>query len=188
MRRMLRLWMTIILALVFSVGTAGVSDAQIARLLQLRQSPPPPPPQKQSPPPQSAPAPPPSDSGGGKRIVYSVSAQQVWLYEGGNLLKNYPVSGRKGFPSAGTYEVFSKSPWATNGKVRMQWMVRFVPGGKGGMATGFHAIPVTQSGEPIQSESELGQYRSKGCVRQRVSDAEHLYHWADLGTAVEVHG
>lgn len=104
------------------------------------------------------------------------------------MISTYAVSGRAGYPRPGTYRVFSKSPWATSGKVRMQHMVRFIPGGKGGLATGFHAIPVTRSGRPIQSESELGQYRSHGCVRQTNAHAEFLYHWADMGTRVVVHG
>jgi lipoprotein-anchoring transpeptidase ErfK/SrfK len=65
----------------------------------------------------------------------------------------------------------------------MEYMVRFAR--TPGLAVGFHAIPVGRKG-PIESESELGQYRSHGCVRQKVSDAAHLWDWAPIGTTVVV--
>lgn len=68
----------------------------------------------------------------------------------------------------------------------MAFMMRFVrPKGRS-LAIGFHAIPVDRRGRPIQSEDELGQPRSKGCVRQARADAEHLWHWAPDGTTVRV--
>lgn len=173
--------MTTFAAVTLVLGTAGASDAALLQLFPPRQPPP------QSPPPQSsAPAPAPSSSGEGKQITYSVSEQRVWLHEGQNMISTYAVSGRRGYPRAGTYHVFSKSRWATSGSVRMEFMVRFIPGGKGGKATGFHAIPVSRSGQPIQSESELGQYRSHGCVRQARAQAEFLYDWATMRTPVVV--
>ena len=64
--------------------------------------------------------------------------------------------------------------------------MRFVrPKGRG-LAIGFHSIPVDRRGRMIQSEDELGQPKSKGCVRQRRADAEHLWNWAPDGTAVRV--
>jgi len=79
----------------------------------------------------------------------------------GRQLRSYSVSGKAGVSSAGS--------------LRLDHMVRFVPGDK---AIGFHAIPVRQDGTPIQSESELGRYRSHGCVRQSSSDAAFLFDWA----------
>ena len=64
-------------------------------------------------------------------------------------------------------------------------MVRFVkPAGRA--ATGFHSIPVTWNGTPIQTVDELGQFRSSGCVRQRNDKAKQLYDWAPIGTPVIV--
>ena len=96
------------------------------------------------------------------------------------------MSGRRGIPKPGTYQVFSRSRWssANGGRVRMEFMVRFVK--TKGLAIGFHSIPVDRRGRPIQSEDELGQPRSKGCVRQRRADAEHLWNWAPDGTVVRV--
>ena len=153
--------------------------------------PPPPPPSEPQPEPQpearaSFPALP-ENSGRGRRVVYSVSQQRVWLVEQDEAVSaSWLVSGRKGIPKPGTYSVYSRSRWssASGGKVRMEFMVRFVK--TKGLPIGFHAIPVDRRGRPIQSESELGQPRSKGCVRQARADAEHLWNWAPNGTVVRV--
>lgn len=101
----------------------------------------------------------------------------------GRQLRSYSVSGKAGVPRPGTYHVFSTSRVSSAGSLRLDHMVRFVPGDK---AIGFHAIPVRQDGTPIQSESELGQYRSRGCVRQSSSDAAFLFDWAPVGTTLVV--
>lgn len=140
----------------------------------------------QEPPPTSYP-PLPSGSGEGRRIVYSNSGQRVWLVEeDGSVGASWLVSGRKGLPRAGTYKVASKSRYssARGGALRLQYMVRFAKPRR--LWIGFHSIPVTRRGQPIQSESQLGTYRSAGCVRQRLADSETMYHWAPLGTKVVV--
>jgi hypothetical protein len=151
--------------------------------------PPPPPEQPPPPPPEPAPQPQypplPPDSGQGKRVVYSVEAQRVWLVEADERVSaSWLVSGRKGIPKPGSYRIYSRSRWSSAGSVRMEFMMRFVKTRR--QAIGFHAIPVDRRGRPIQSEDELGQPRSKGCVRQKRGDAEHLWNWAPDGTAVRV--
>ena len=96
------------------------------------------------------------------------------------------VSGKANTPKTGTYHVFSKSLHTTsvNGAARMTHMVRFAHGR--GAAIGFHSIPVNRAGKPLQSEAELGQYRSAGCVRQSNGNAAFLYAWAPIGTKVVV--
>lgn len=127
----------------------------------------------------------PAGSGDGKRIVYSVQGQRVWLIEADNrVARTYRVSGRAGTPRAGTYSVYSKSPTASSGAVTMRYMVRFAHGQR--LAIGFHSIPRTASGQPIQSTSELGSYRSHGCVRQADADAATLWNFAPIGTKVVV--
>ncbi|MBS1836868.1 MAG: L,D-transpeptidase [Actinobacteria bacterium] len=146
-----------------------------------------------APPPAPAPAPPPSPfaawplpagSGTGRRVVYSVGRQRVWWVESdGTVVNTYLVSGRAGTPSPGTYGVYSKSRFASSGSARMEYMIRFARGRS--LAIGFHSIP-TSGGRPLQSEAQLGTYRSHGCVRQRVSDAAALWNWAPVGTRVDV--
>ena len=128
------------------------------------------------------------DLAGVKHIIYGRGEQRVWLVEAdGSLLDTYPVSGRANNPRPGTYAVFSKSPkaWSTGGAT-MEHMVRFAHGQFSDLSIGFHAIPRRGNGEPMQSESELGQFRSLGCVRQRDDKAQQLYEWAPVGTPVLV--
>jgi len=128
----------------------------------------------------------PADSGTGRRIVYSNSAQRVWLIEeNGYASHTWLVSGRHGAPSPGTYHVFSKSPVSRAGSLRLNWMSRFVVASSG-KSIGFHGIPLRPDGSPIQSDAELGQYRSHGCVRMNQQAAKVLYDWAPIGTPVVV--
>jgi hypothetical protein len=137
--------------------------------------------------PEAPPSVVPANSGSGRRIIYCVSCQQVWLVEASGLLvRHYAVSGRVNTPAPGTYRVFSKSPlaWAGHGGITMQYMVRYTWGQT--LALGFHSIPKRPDGSFLQSEAELGQYRSAGCTRQRLEDARFLYEWAPVGTTVVV--
>jgi lipoprotein-anchoring transpeptidase ErfK/SrfK len=124
------------------------------------------------------------DAGSGHRIVYSNSKQRVWAYDAdGSLVRTYPVSGKRGVPRPGEYNVWSRSPSSRSGSVTLRYMVRFAHGSR--MAIGFHEIPVGRRG-PIQSIGELGQFRSHGCVRQSPADALFMWNFAPLGTRVTV--
>lgn len=129
----------------------------------------------------------PDDSGSGRRIVYSNTDQRVWLIEDdGSVYDSYLISGKRNTPRAGEYRVFSKSRYAFAGHdgITMDWMVRFAHGRR--LAIGFHGIPKYANGTPMQTEEQLGTYRSGGCVRQRLDKAEQLYNWAPIGTTVIV--
>ena len=129
----------------------------------------------------------PAGSGTGRRVVYSNPAQRVWLVGGdGRVEYSYAVSGRRGVPAGGTYSVYSKSRSTSAGHdgITMQNMVRFAHGRD--LPIGFHAIPRFPSGRPLQSEDDLGGYRSAGCVRQADADAARLWDWAPIGTKVVV--
>ncbi len=167
-----------------SAGPTSPTTNPLGPLVQLltppKRRPPPPPPT--APP---APARAPTGSGAGRRIVYCVGCQRVWLVEANEAVsRTYLVSGRAGVPRVGTYSVFSKSTVATSGSVTLAYMVRFAHGRS--LAIGFHAIPRDRHGRPIQTEAELGQYRSHGCVRQSDGDALALWNFAPLGTKVVV--
>jgi lipoprotein-anchoring transpeptidase ErfK/SrfK len=54
------------------------------------------------------------------------------------------------------------------------------------LAIGFHGIPLRGNGSPIQSDAELGQYRSAGCVRMNQQQVIVLWNWAPIGTPVVV--
>ncbi len=124
---------------------------------------------------------------GAKHIVYERGDQRVWLFDAdGTVFDNYPVSGKEDSPLPGRHRVFSKSvnAWSYVGGITMKHMVRFAhtPSGSN---IGFHSIPVDR-GVPMQTEQELGQHRSAGCVRQRNDKALQLYEWAPIGTPVVV--
>lgn len=136
---------------------------------------------------QSTLPPPPAGSGDGRRVVYANGAQRVWLVESDDsIVGSWLVSGRRGVPRPGGYAVFSRSRWssALGGSVRMEFMVRFARGRS--LAIGFHSIPVGRGGRPIQSEAQLGTFRSRGCVRQARADAARLWDFAPIGTPVVV--
>ena len=139
--------------------------------------------------------PPPSDelptnSGEGRRAVYSKSRQRVWTVEAdGTVSRTYLVSGRLTWnqPTPNTYHVFSRSSFTCNIKnpsICWRFMVRFTVGPDGDNI-GFHEIPKV-NGKPIQSEAQLGQPLSGGCVRQATPDAENMWAWAPVGTKVVV--
>ncbi len=140
----------------------------------------------------AAPAPPPfpalpPDSGSGRRIVYDDSAQRVWIVEATGIIRDsYLVSGRRGVPHPGTYQIYSKSTkaWAGHDGITMNHMVRFARGRS--LAIGFHSIPRYGSGRPMQSEAQLGTYQSAGCVRQAEYHAAALFNWARIGDTVVV--
>jgi hypothetical protein len=130
----------------------------------------------------------PAGSGTGRRIVYSNAAQRVWLVGADGIVEqSHAVSGRRGVPAPGTYAVWSTSTvaWAGHGGITMRLMVRFAHSASGGNI-GFHTIPTYADGRPLQSDDELGEFRSSGCVRQSEADARYLWDWADLGTTVVV--
>ncbi|HAF69599.1 MAG TPA: hypothetical protein DCL16_10795 [Acidimicrobiaceae bacterium] len=129
----------------------------------------------------------PQDSGSGRRVIFSNQRHRVWLVEGdGSISGNFFVSGRADKPVPGSYQVFSKSRHTIAGHddIRMEYMVRFTWGVE--QAIGFHNIPIDGFGEAMQSEAQLGTYRSEGCVRLRDDQAAKLFAWAGVGTQVLV--
>lgn len=129
----------------------------------------------------------PADSGQGRRIVFSESAQRVWLVDAsGSVRRTYLVSGSK-FDNLdpGTYSVYSKSRWAVgvDDSGVMQYYVRFAHGPHS--TIGFHTIP-THLGERLQTVKDLGTPQSHGCIRQRTPDAIALWEFAPVGTEVVV--
>lgn len=136
---------------------------------------------------------PPPQTGTGRRAIYSMSQQKVWVVEAdGTVTREFLVSGRTDQPKVGTYKVWAwrsqytfsaEHPW-----IHMRYMVRFTTGLRGGNI-GFHEIPTDWSkpGKPwLQTEDQLGQPISDGCLRMRTSDAEFMWNWLKTGTTVVV--
>ncbi len=131
----------------------------------------------------------PAKSGSGHRVVFDITAQQVWLVNSKNaVVRTYLVSGSRfdQLPT-GTFEVFSKSRDAVSwhGTETMEYMVRFYRGENSNI--GFHDIPVaTATGEEVQTLSQLGTPLSDGCIRQDLEDAVALWEHTPVGTPIVV--
>jgi lipoprotein-anchoring transpeptidase ErfK/SrfK len=129
----------------------------------------------------------PASSGSGKRVVFSTSAQRVWLVSSKKqVLATYLVSGSvTDNLRPGSFHVYSRSRWAVgvDDSGVMQYFVRFAHGPQA--AIGFHSIP-TKLGKPLQKLSQLGTPQSHGCIRQKLSDAERMWSFATTGTPVVV--
>lgn len=124
------------------------------------------------------------DVGSGRRIILSESGQRVWMINGsGELHKTHQVSGRRGIPGVGRYNVYSKSryAWAPYDGITMEFMVRFA---RGEWPYGFHSIPVWPDEAPLQTPAQLGTHRSGGCIRQLWDDAEAVFDWSEIGDRV----
>lgn len=122
--------------------------------------------------------------GSGRRVIYANGEARVWFVEDtGELAKTHQVSGRRGVPTPGRYNVYSKSryAWAPHDNVTMEYMVRFA---REEWPYGFHSIPIHEDKSPFQTKEQLGTLRSGGCVRQDFDDAEWTFGWADVGTRV----
>ena len=125
---------------------------------------------------------------GMRHVIYDRASQWIWLVDAdGYVVDNYPVSGHAESPVPGRYAVTSKSEDAIsyNWLVTMEHMVRFTTDEEGD-SIGFHSIPRGWRDTPVQSEAELGDFLSLGCVRQRDDKAELLYEWTSVGTPVIV--
>lgn len=130
----------------------------------------------------------PDGSGSGRRVVYGINVQWVWAVDSmNNVVHVMPVSGHPDMPLPGEYSVKSQSlhtySTAVN-NIRFNYMTRFALGPEKGNI-GFHAIP-TKNGKPLQTEEQLGTFRSAGCVRMSTKDAKFVYSFAKIGTKVVV--
>ncbi len=98
-----------------------------------------------------------------------------------------PVSGIRGVPNLGTYQVNSQSLRSYSLDLKDVWfnnMTRFALGPNGGNI-GFHEIP-TKYGKPLQTVEQLGTFQGSGCIRMATEDAKLMYNFAKLGTKVVV--
>ena len=140
------------------------------------------------PPTTTVPPPPPlpADSGEGRRVVFSISGQRMWwVDESGSAIRTSLVSGREATPEVGTFQVYSRTEKATGlDGSKMDHFVRFTKG-PNGWAIGFHGIP-TMNGVPVQTEEQLGQPLSHGCIRQSAEDAAFTWEFLPVGATVVV--
>ncbi len=142
----------------------------------------------------------PSIAAKGKVIMISLSREWLYAYENGKLMLNAAImSGRPSLPTpTGTYHIFVKlspttfySPWPqgspywyppTHINYALEWRV----GGYFLHDTWWHSVygPGTNG---WHYDPQFGwQWGSHGCVGMPVNVAAWLYHWAPIGTTVQI--
>ncbi len=132
-------------------------------------------------------APAPSASGGGKRILIDISEQRMYVYQDGTLIWTFVVS--TGMPGAatrpGNYAVQNKIPSAY-GSTWNIWMPNWLGiYWAGSLQNGIHALPILPGGGRLW-DGYLGTPVSYGCIILGIQDAQTLYDWAEVGTAVDI--
>jgi len=125
-------------------------------------------------------------AGGAKRIVVDISEQRMYVWQGDTLVWNFVTStGLDGYPTRrGSFQVQSRIPnaWSSAWQLWMPYWLGIY--WAGGSENGIHALPII-NGQTLW-EGYLGSPISYGCVVLSAADAERLYGWADIGTAVDI--
>jgi tetratricopeptide (TPR) repeat protein len=123
-----------------------------------------------------------------KRIDINISTQRMRVYEGDNVVYNWPVS--TGLPgrdtAAGHYQVQSKIPMAYSyiWSLSMPYWLGIYYVGR--VENGIHALPIRPDGT-VMWGGLLGQKASYGCIILSTQNARTLYNWAEIGTKVDIH-
>jgi lipoprotein-anchoring transpeptidase ErfK/SrfK len=125
-----------------------------------------------------------------KRIVVSIAQQQMWAYEGGELIWGWMVStGIASSPTApGVYQVqyHELNAYASSWDL---WMPHFIgiyrPVPSSSFMNGFHGFP-TRDGVNLLWTSSLGHPVTYGCILLSNENAAALYEWAEPGVVVEI--
>lgn len=122
-----------------------------------------------------------------KRIVVDLSAQRAFAYAGEVLANSFVVStGRAGQETAvGAYHIQNKLPtaYASTWGLQMPYWLGIYWAGP--LQNGFHALPILADGSQLW-RGYLGTPISYGCIVLSPEDAQWLYNWAEVGTAVIV--
>lgn len=125
-----------------------------------------------------------------KRIVVSLSEQQMWAYENGEVKWQWVVStGIASSPTApGVFQIQNHEENAYAGNWDL-WMPHFMgiyrPVPSIGFMNGFHGFP-TRNGSNLLWTGDLGRPVTYGCILLSSENAQTLYEWAEAGVVVEV--
>ena len=121
----------------------------------------------------------------GKFIEINLSEQNLYRFEGTNLIATHSVStGKWSMPTPeGEYAINNKELRAYSQKYElyMPYWMSFI-----GSGYGIHELPEWADGAK-EGESHLGTPVSHGCVRLGRGDAQAVYDWAEIGTPVFIH-
>jgi hypothetical protein len=110
----------------------------------------------------------------GSYITITLSIRRLNFYEGGRLVKSYPVGvGKPSTPTpTGTFRIREKV-MHPGGALGTRWMGLSIPGGN----YGIHGT---------NNPPSIGGYVSNGCIRMYNHDVEELFPKVMIGTVVEI--
>jgi lipoprotein-anchoring transpeptidase ErfK/SrfK len=121
----------------------------------------------------------------GKYIEVNLKEQNLYQWEGTNLLNTFKVStGKWSMPTpTGEFSINGKDPRAYSRKYElyMPYWMAFI-----GSEYGIHELPEWANGVK-EGEAHLGTPVSHGCIRLGRGSAQTIYDWAEVGTPVYVH-
>jgi hypothetical protein len=124
----------------------------------------------------------------GKRIVISITEQRMWVYENGDLYREYVVS--TGIDSSPTMPgIFQVMTHELNAYASI-WDL-YMPHFLGiyyatpDLLNGIHGLPLLSSGRRLWADV-LGRPASYGCIILDLEAGEALYNWAENGVVVEI--
>ncbi|HAV78015.1 MAG TPA: hypothetical protein DCX53_11760 [Anaerolineae bacterium] len=123
---------------------------------------------------------------GSKYILVDISDQHMYVYDGDTLTYSFVAStGINNATAVGNFAVQSKIPNAYGATWNI-WMPNWLGiYWAGGLENGIHALPILPSGATLW-EGYLGRPVSYGCVVLGSYESSLLYHWAEIGTTVEI--
>lgn len=130
----------------------------------------------------------------GMSIVVRISENQLYVYDGLELIKRYDVAtGTGGYPTPqGTWNIWDKreSPtWVNPAPDGWGAGLPAVIGPGPGNPLGTHALYLDAPGIRIHgtyAEDSIGTYASHGCIRMRIEESKELFGMIPIGTKVHV--
>ncbi|MCR4329011.1 MAG: L,D-transpeptidase [Candidatus Roizmanbacteria bacterium] len=128
-----------------------------------------------------------------KYIEIDISQQRMYIWESGSVIATHSVSTGLYYPTPpGKYAILNKAPNAYSDiyHVWMPYWMAFYLDPKVNAYLGIHELPywVDVTGTQIRRPSNfIGSPHTGGCVSLDVGEAQEVYNWAQVGTAVLVY-
>jgi LysM repeat protein len=123
-----------------------------------------------------------------KRIVVSLSQQRMYLYENGDLVKEYVVStGIASSPTQpGVFQIqtHEKLAYASVWDLYMPNFIGIYEAWPGFM-NGIHGLPTLSNGQRLWA-NVLGRPASYGCIILDLPASDAVYDWAEQGVVIEI--
>ncbi len=125
----------------------------------------------------------------GKKIVISLSKQELRMYEHGQVISTRRVStGKWSTPTpVGEFRTRNKivTAYSKPYNLYMEYWMAFSADG----SYGLHSLPYWKTksgGKYYEGAAHIGTPVSHGCIRQTLAEAKSLFDWAPVGTPVVI--